>query len=288
MGLFGYFCQVHIFLAGGVVAQSPLSSNRETAILKRIGNMTRERIKPPKSSVTTSSTTAASARTPASNQRSPNRNLPPLTASHNDALSSRRNFGTTHSSHITSSVRTPKTEGDSARSKSEDTESKLSALSSSLANISFGSKSANSVKQLRSKSLSVNQNRSYTTIPDLVRGMKSSSFQNIVIVQGAGVSTGSGIPDFRTKGTGLYSNLAQYNIPYPEAIFDIDFFRMRPKPFYTLAKELYPSGKYKPNVVHYFTRLLYEKEMLLRVYTQNIDGLERRKFTLSFSILTFL
>ena len=83
---------------------------------------------------------------------------------------------------------------------------------------------------------------------------------------------------FRTPGTGLYDNLQQYRIPYPEAIFDIDFFHHNPKPFFTLAKELYPTGKYRPNFIHYFVRLLHDKGMLLRMYTQNIDGLERSKY----------
>lgn len=68
-------------------------------------------------------------------------------------------------------------------------------------------------------------------------------------------------------------------MPYPEAIFDIDYFTYNPKPFFTLAKELYP-GKYKPNYIHYFVRLLHEKGLLLRCYTQNIDGLERSKLLL--------
>ena len=79
----------------------------------------------------------------------------------------------------------------------------------------------------------------------------------------------------RTPGTGLYDNLQQYSIPYPEAIFDIDYFHVNPRPFFTLAKELYPSGKYRPNYIHYFVRLLHDKGLLLRMYTQNIDGLER-------------
>ncbi|XP_042521482.1 NAD-dependent protein deacetylase sirtuin-3, mitochondrial isoform X3 [Dipodomys spectabilis] len=91
---------------------------------------------------------------------------------------------------------------------------------------------------------------------------------------GAGISTPSGIPDFRSPGSGLYSNLQQYNIPYPEAIFELEFFFHNPKPFFTLAKELYP-GNYRPNVTHYFLRLLHDKGLLLRLYTQNIDGLER-------------
>ncbi|KAM6943483.1 NAD-dependent protein deacetylase sirtuin-3, mitochondrial [Xenentodon cancila] len=91
---------------------------------------------------------------------------------------------------------------------------------------------------------------------------------------GAGISTPSGIPDFRSPGSGLYDNLQQYKLPYAEAIFDIHYFHRNPTPFFALAKELYP-GNYQPNRTHYFVRLLHQKKQLLRMYTQNIDGLER-------------
>uniref|UniRef100_A0A803TNI9 NAD-dependent protein deacetylase sirtuin-2 n=1 Tax=Anolis carolinensis TaxID=28377 RepID=A0A803TNI9_ANOCA len=84
----------------------------------------------------------------------------------------------------------------------------------------------------------------------------------------------AGIPDFRSPGTGLYANLQQYNLPYPEAIFEINYFKKHPEPFFALARELYP-GQFKPTVCHYFMRLLKEKGLLLRCYTQNIDTLER-------------
>lgn len=83
----------------------------------------------------------------------------------------------------------------------------------------------------------------------------------------------------RSPGSGLYSNLQQYDIPYPEAIFELMYFFANPKPFFTLAKELYP-GNYRPNYAHYFLRLLHDKGLLLRLYTQNIDGLERGELAL--------
>ncbi|XP_056622160.1 NAD-dependent protein deacetylase sirtuin-3 [Triplophysa dalaica] len=105
------------------------------------------------------------------------------------------------------------------------------------------------------------------------RLIKLGRVRNIVVVAGAGISTASGIPDFRTPGTGLYANLVKYDIPYPEAIFNIDYFSDNPHPFFSLAKELYP-GYHRPNYVHYFIRMLHQKGLLLRMYTQNIDGLE--------------
>ena len=86
------------------------------------------------------------------------------------------------------------------------------------------------------------------------------------------------LSNYRSPGTGLYDNLQQYKIPDPTAIFDIGYFARNPKPFFALAKELYP-GNYDPNHTHYFVRLLQEKGVLLRSYTQNIDGLERSEFT---------
>lgn len=84
----------------------------------------------------------------------------------------------------------------------------------------------------------------------------------------------AGIPDFRSPGTGLYHNLQKYNLPHPTAIFEMSYFIENPKPFFVLAKELYP-GEFKPTPCHYFIKLLHEKGILKRHYTQNIDTLER-------------
>ncbi|XP_039984014.1 NAD-dependent protein deacetylase sirtuin-3, mitochondrial isoform X2 [Xiphias gladius] len=112
------------------------------------------------------------------------------------------------------------------------------------------------------------------TLEDIARNIRERQHKRVVVMAGAGISTPSGIPDFRSPGSGLYDNLQQYDLPYAEAIFEIGFFHRNPKPFFALAKELYP-GNYQPNLTHYFVRLLHEKGQLLRMYTQNIDGLER-------------
>ncbi|XP_044523340.1 NAD-dependent protein deacetylase sirtuin-2 [Gracilinanus agilis] len=112
------------------------------------------------------------------------------------------------------------------------------------------------------------------SLEGVTRFIQSDRCQNIICMVGAGISTSAGIPDFRSPTTGLYSNLEKYNLPYPEAIFEINYFKKHPEPFFALARELYP-GQFKPTVCHYFIRLLKEKGLLLRCYTQNIDTLER-------------
>ncbi|MCJ1263222.1 Sir2 histone deacetylase Hst2 [Lobaria immixta] len=104
--------------------------------------------------------------------------------------------------------------------------------------------------------------------------IKDGHAKKIVVMSGAGISTSAGIPDFRSPDTGLYANLAKLNLPYAEAVFDISYFRNNPLPFYALAHELYP-GKYRPTISHSFVRLLSDKGLLLKLFTQNIDCLER-------------
>ncbi|XP_015227080.1 PREDICTED: NAD-dependent protein deacetylase sirtuin-3, mitochondrial isoform X1 [Cyprinodon variegatus] len=112
------------------------------------------------------------------------------------------------------------------------------------------------------------------TLQDVAKNIRERQYRRVVVMAGAGISTPSGIPDFRSPGSGFYDNLQQYDLPYAEAIFEIEFFHRNPNPFFALAKELYP-GNYQPNLTHYFVSLLHKKGQLLRMYTQNIDGLER-------------
>jgi len=85
---------------------------------------------------------------------------------------------------------------------------------------------------------------------------------------GAGVSCNAGIPDFRSPGTGLYDNLQKYDLPFPEAVFDLGFYGRNPDPFVHLASELWPGLRHSPTITHSFIALLERKGLLLRNYTQ--------------------
>ena len=111
------------------------------------------------------------------------------------------------------------------------------------------------------------------TLRMVAQGIAEGRFRNVVVLCGAGISVSAGIPDFRTPGTGLYANLAKYDLPSPEAIFDIDFFKHNPYPFFKLATELYP-GKFRPTPTHHFLVELHARGVLRRCFTQNIDSLE--------------
>jgi len=111
------------------------------------------------------------------------------------------------------------------------------------------------------------------TLSMVGKSLEERKFKNVMVLCGAGISVSAGIPDFRSPGTGLYDNLKKYNLPHPEAVFDVDFYRQNPEPFMLLAREIWP-GEHSPTLTHCFIRLLEEKNSLLRCYTQNIDGLE--------------
>ena len=97
--------------------------------------------------------------------------------------------------------------------------------------------------------------------------------RSLVFFGGAGVSTESGIPDFRSE-TGLYNSMARYGHS-PEEIISHSFFRRDPEIFYDFYKQNMIYRKAKPNPAH-FTLAAWEKRGILSaVITQNIDGLHQ-------------
>ncbi len=98
--------------------------------------------------------------------------------------------------------------------------------------------------------------------------------ENIVFFGGAGVSTESGIPDFRGSG-GLYTYESDAGYT-PEEILHRDFFLHHPRIFYDYYRThmLYPDAE--PNSAHWALARLEAAGKLSAVITQNIDGLHQR------------
>eukprot|EP01025_Chloroclados_australasicus_P005174 TRINITY_DN1148_c0_g1_i1.p1 TRINITY_DN1148_c0_g1~~TRINITY_DN1148_c0_g1_i1.p1 ORF type:complete len:365 (-),score=46.91 TRINITY_DN1148_c0_g1_i1:2229-3323(-) len=109
----------------------------------------------------------------------------------------------------------------------------------------------------------------------IAQKIKQGSINNVICLVGAGISVSAGIPDFRTRGSGLFDKLEEYELPSPEAVFEIGYFKRYPLPFYKLMKQLLPN-KYEATPTHHFMKLLHEKGILKRVFSQNIDSLEVR------------
>lgn len=95
---------------------------------------------------------------------------------------------------------------------------------------------------------------------------------NIVFFGGAGVSTESGIPDFRSKD-GLYNQ--QYKYP-PETVLSHRFFMNNTEEFYTFYRNKMNCLKYEPNITHSKLAMLETQGKLKAIVTQNIDGLHQK------------
>ena len=97
--------------------------------------------------------------------------------------------------------------------------------------------------------------------------------KKIVFLGGAGLSTESGIPDFRSSD-GVFKAVKAYGVP-PEALLSIDFFEEYPEIFYDYYKKflIYPDAK--PNKAHLALAKLEADGRLNAVVTQNIDGLHQ-------------
>ncbi len=96
--------------------------------------------------------------------------------------------------------------------------------------------------------------------------------KSVVFFGGAGVSTESGIPDFRSKD-GLYNQ--KYKYP-PEEILSHTFFMNNTDEFYKFYKDKMNSLKYKPNITHIKLAELEQIGKIKAIVTQNIDGLHQK------------
>ncbi len=111
---------------------------------------------------------------------------------------------------------------------------------------------------------------------DSIKRLQSmiDSSENIVFFGGAGVSTESGIPDFRSAD-GLY-NQTGYKYS-PEEIVSHSFFKSNPKTFFEFYRKNFLFGdNIKPNPAHYKLAKLEKCGKLKAVITQNVDGLHQK------------
>lgn len=103
-------------------------------------------------------------------------------------------------------------------------------------------------------------------IDTLIKWIKESN--SIVFFGGAGVSTESGLKDFRSKD-GLYNE--KYDYP-PEEILSHHFFLNNTLEFYKFYRDKLDTRNFKPNITHEVLALMEKKNKLDCVITQNIDG----------------
>lgn len=98
--------------------------------------------------------------------------------------------------------------------------------------------------------------------------------QNIAVITGAGISTESGIPDFRSA-SGLYNQETNEGVPM-EDVLSWEFFEKYPNEFYRIYREklLFPDAQ--PNKGHLFLKSLEDEGHDVTVITQNIDGLHQK------------
>ena len=111
-------------------------------------------------------------------------------------------------------------------------------------------------------------NKQIKTLKDMIEESHTIAF-----FTGAGISTLSGIPDFRSKN-GLYSN--RYHGKMPEKILHIKYFNKHPEEFYAFYREKLLIDNIDPNVIHLFISELQQLGKEVTVVTQNIDGLHEK------------
>ncbi|MFA7172762.1 MAG: NAD-dependent deacylase [Kiritimatiellia bacterium] len=93
---------------------------------------------------------------------------------------------------------------------------------------------------------------------------------SIAVLTGAGISTSSGIPDFRSAG-GLYADERNINV------FDLDAFNREPKLYYNFAREFYPRVRQaQPNTAHHKLAEWLKRNKKVTIITQNIDDYHQR------------
>jgi NAD-dependent SIR2 family protein deacetylase len=142
-----------------------------------------------------------------------------------------------------------------------------------------------------------------SVISDLANGLRCGKYKRVTFLTGAGTSVNAGIPDFRSPG-GMYDTLRPELLTAtdrqraimktdPTFVVDWELFRVNPIPYMEVRRPFIlglglsggsdsnsdgngegSSPKWRMTIAHIFQRILYEKSLLHRVFTCNIDGLD--------------
>ena len=120
-------------------------------------------------------------------------------------------------------------------------------------------------------------------IPDenarsILKEIKDGEFKRILVLTGAGVSTNAGIPDYRSEG-GIFHDLMKEfpQASTPETLLTrsfVDKYNVFEHKVFTDHIDTFKDAK--PTASHILCKWLYDKGWLVRVYTQNIDGLHHK------------
>ena len=132
--------------------------------------------------------------------------------------------------------------------------------------VSQGGRKGKSTMKQQNKSIMDEQK--IKTFADLIQNSKSTVFFG-----GAGVSTESGVKDYRSED-GLYGTVKQYGVS-PEEILSHTFFEKHPDTFYDFYYTYFLKTQVKPNPAHLVLAELERRGLLDAVITQNIDGLHQ-------------
>lgn len=111
-------------------------------------------------------------------------------------------------------------------------------------------------------------------VGEVLEGLRQKRYTRVVALVGAGISVAAGVPDFRSPG-GLYDQMRSQGFEHPMQVFTAEFLRQNPWQFYKMFSQI-RTEHLSPTRVHSFIRSLDDQGCLLRCYTQNIDGLERK------------